>query len=82
MLRLRLNRRLDLWSSRRRSSSRLFVMSNQVETSLTVLLLKIRDSSTAPGMTKKARSRQTNLLRGGRFRRSVSGATKTDYEQN
>ena len=64
MLRLRLNPRLDLWSSRRRSSSStdLVVMSNEVETSLTVLLLKIRDSSTALGMTKKALSPDKSAL--------------------
>jgi hypothetical protein len=43
-----------------------FVMSSEVETSLTVRLQKIRDSSTALGMTRK-RSRQTNLLCGGGF---------------
>jgi hypothetical protein len=35
----------------------LFVMSSVVETSLTITLLKIRDSSTALGMTKKALNR-------------------------
>ena len=81
MLRLRLNRRLDLWSSRRRSSSRLFVMSNQVETSLTVLLLKIRDSSTALGMTKEALSPDKSALW---WPLSPLGVRrqKTDYEQN
>jgi hypothetical protein len=50
-------------------------MSNEVETSLTVLLLKIRDSSTALGMTKKALSPDKSAL-WWPLRRSVSGARK------
>ena len=43
-----------------------FVMSSEVETSLTIPPLEVRDSSTTLGMTRK-RSRQTNLLCGGGF---------------
>jgi hypothetical protein len=56
-------------------------MSNQVETSLTVLLLKIKDSSTALGMTKKALSPDKSALW---WPLSPLGVRrqKTDYEQN
>jgi len=40
-----------------------FVMSSEVETSLTVRLQKIRDSSTALGMTKSVRPDKSELWR-------------------
>jgi hypothetical protein len=43
-----------------------FVMSSEVETSLNIPPLEVRDSSTTLGMTRK-RSGETNLLCGGGF---------------
>ena len=98
MLRLRLNRRLDLWSSRRRSSrfdeidtepilagvsSNLFVMSSESrDISCCSSAKKVRDSSTALGMTTKALFADESALWWPLSPLCVSAIAKTGYEQN
>jgi hypothetical protein len=64
-----------------------FVMSSEVETSLNIPPLEVRDSSTTLGMTRK-RSRQANLLCRGGLAAPRSGAfrnrrfAETPYKLN